>query len=110
MTITRSGRDLVKVHRFLLLNFVPDEHPIGLHSDEPPVRQVVPAEGNEDDRHTDAMSALDVVGLVRAVIDERGDQHDIGLLVLDEQIEQLLAWNCLFDQSAAPSTLVSSFA
>ena len=44
---------------------------IGLDPDESSIRQVVPAEGNKDDRNTDTMSTLDVIGLVRAVIDKR---------------------------------------
>jgi hypothetical protein len=48
----------VQIHRFALLDVVPDDHAVGLDAHQPLVRQVVPTERNEDDGYAERCAAL----------------------------------------------------
>ena len=86
-------RNVVIRHRLPLLVLVPDEHAIGRDPHEAPVGQVVPAERQKRDRDPEAVRALDVVGLIRAEIDERRDQDDVRGVRADEELVVALARN-----------------
>ncbi len=87
------GGTPVQLDGFLALDGVPDEDAIRLNAHQPLVRQVVPAEWDEDDRHAKPMGGFHVVGLVRLEGDERRDHDDVGAFLAQERLESGIARN-----------------
>jgi hypothetical protein len=73
------GRDAVQIDRFLFLCRVPDEHAVGRVADERLARQVIPAPDAETGRNAQCARRLHVFDLRRSEIDQRRQQHDVGV-------------------------------
>ncbi len=69
--------DPVQLLELAPLHLVPDEHPIRREAEHPLVREVVPARDTGPGRDAEPARALQVVDLVRGVLDERRREHDV---------------------------------
>ena len=67
--------------RLARLEVVPDEHQVGHVADEALVRQVVPAEDREPGADAEPLCGAQPVGLARAEVDQRRDEHEVRLLL-----------------------------
>src|SRR6185503_5603616 len=96
------GRYLVKLDRLLLLRVVPDRDEIRDGAQQRLARQMVPAADAEHRAKTERAGAEIVIELGRTQIDERRDQHHVGLLLAVEVLELAAAGHGLLELPQNP--------
>ena len=80
------GGQALELDGLLLLELVPDEHPVRGVADEALVGQVVPAEHEVDSAHAAPLRRADVVRLRRAPLVQMGGDEQVGRLIGDEPL------------------------